>query len=725
MSFTVVKDSYPNIVKDGLVLNVDAGSRLSYSGSGTTWNDISGSGNNGTLTNGPTYSSANSGSIVFDGTNDYVNTPNSASLLAVGNGSFTFASWFKLSGTKTWAQNLIRRDNFLVEGGENRRIIAMNITANTNFVSFGIYDGGGNNAITSQNLSDGLWHYVVGVRESSTGTNYVYVDGVLKAQAVYNNTQPFNTSNASYAIGNVSSNYTAEPFFGNIAQAQIYNRALSAAEILQNYNALLPRYYSIVTSGLVLNLDAGNPNSYSPPRSDQYASSLVLAVPMNGANNGTTFTDQSAIIKGSGTAKAITRNGDTKTLTAQSKFYGSSGFFDGTGDYLSIPDDADFDLGTSNFTIEGFVYVTATSGSQQTFIAKGTGANFQASYHIALTAGGTWVYYLSGNGSTWSIASAITIGTNALNTWQHIALVRNGSTFTPYLNGVAGTPTTSSTALFDSNKIFSVGADDPGNQLLFGYLQDLRIYKGVAKYTTNFKPPSISSGVTISSASGGVPILNTTDDYGTVNGSSGTTWTDISGNGNTGTLTNGPTYNGANYGSIVFDGVDDYVSKSSWTNPPTNTLTIGCWVKFSDNVTDRYVLSFGKDIGGATGGLALFAYGFNVVSDVLIFEFGSGIGRVSSGIIPSLNIWYYLTVTADATNTKFYLNGELKNTSSQGSGAITSLPTLSIGSYVNGVGTPGTYFHSGNIAQVSVYNTALTAAEVLQNYNATKWRYGI
>jgi hypothetical protein len=204
----------------------------------------------------------------------------------------------------------------------------------------------------------------------------------------------------------------------------------------------------------------------------------------------------------------------------------------------------------------------------------------------------------------------------------------------------------------------------------------------------------------------------------------GTTWTDLSGNSNNGTLTNGPTFSAGNQGSIVFDGTNDYVTKTSWISPPTNTFTIGCWVKFSDNVNDRYLLSFGRDIGGSTGGLALFAYGFNAISDVLIFEFGSGIGRVSSGIVPSLNIWYYLTVTADVTNVKFYLNGEVKNTSSQGSGAITSSPTLSIGSYVNDSGTPGTYFYAGNIAQVSIYNRALSAAEVLQNYNATKSRFG-
>ena len=205
----------------------------------------------------------------------------------------------------------------------------------------------------------------------------------------------------------------------------------------------------------------------------------------------------------------------------------------------------------------------------------------------------------------------------------------------------------------------------------------------------------------------------------------GTSWTDLSGSGNTGTLVNGVGYNSGNGGSLSFDGVDDYVIKSSWTNSPTNNFSIGCWVRFSDNINDRYVLSFGRDTGGASGGLALFAYGFDAVSNALIFECGSTVGRVSSGIVPSLGIWYYLTATADATNTRFYLNGELKNTSSQGSGAIASNPTLSIGSYVSGSGNPSTYFHSGNISQVSIYNRALTASEIQQNFNALRGRFGI
>ena len=92
-------------------------------------------------------------------------------------------------------------------------------------------------------------------------------------------------------------------------------------------------------------------------RTDSNSSLIVLAIPMDGANNDTTFTDKSATIKGSGSAKTITRYGDTKTSTAQSKYYGSSGYFDGTGDYLQVANNVDLQFGTGDFTIEGWFYV--------------------------------------------------------------------------------------------------------------------------------------------------------------------------------------------------------------------------------------------------------------------------------------------------------------------------------------------------------------------------------
>ena len=89
----------PNIIKDGLVLTLDASSQRSYPGSGTTWYDLSGNGNNGTLTNGPTFDSGNGGSIVFDGTNDYVNGPTTNSVIGNNISLISLSAWVKITGT--------------------------------------------------------------------------------------------------------------------------------------------------------------------------------------------------------------------------------------------------------------------------------------------------------------------------------------------------------------------------------------------------------------------------------------------------------------------------------------------------------------------------------------------------------------------------------------------------------------------------------------------------
>jgi hypothetical protein len=156
-----------------------------------------------------------------------------------------------------------------------------------------------------------------------------------------------------------------------------------------------------------------------------------------------------------------------------------------------MPNKPVYQLGSGDFTLEAWVYVTSTSGSVQTLMAKGTGLGNQASYVIQLNTGGTWVYNISNNGATWSYSN-VSIGTNTLNTWQHIALVRSGNTFTPYLNGVAGTPTGTSLTLFNGTAPFTVGADDAGSNKLYGYVDDLRVTNGYARYTGNFTPPTSS-----------------------------------------------------------------------------------------------------------------------------------------------------------------------------------------------------------------------------------------
>ena len=206
---------------------------------------------------------------------------------------------------------------------------------------------------------------------------------------------------------------------------------------------------------------------------DPFAANLVLAVPMNGSNNGTAFTDVSATIRGSGTAKVIGISGHTKTVTTTSNYYGSSAFFDGSGDYLSVSNSADFDFESNDFTVECWVYLNSTSGDQYIINWGGESGNpFHQGINIY---NGSWRIggfndYLIG-GSTGLVA----------NKWFHIAMTRKGGRLSAFIDGsVIGS--ISAPATFNCNSSIIIGGHYTPSLYLNGYIQDLRIYKGVAKY---------------------------------------------------------------------------------------------------------------------------------------------------------------------------------------------------------------------------------------------------
>ena len=264
-------------------------------------------------------------------------------------------------------------------------------------------------------------------------------------------------------------------------------------------------------------------------RTDGNSSSIVLAVPMDGANNGTTFTDESATIKGSGSAKTLTRNGDTKTVTAESKFYGSSGYFDGTGDYLSASS-ADFAFGTGDFTDECWVRVSAIA--EQNFVTtRGSAGNANA-WSLAINASGNLYVYTN---------AFIATGTIPLkaNSWSHVAACRSGSTLRLFIDGIQVASATNSQDFTVQD--LAVGHSVGGTQFpLTGHMQDVRLYKGVAKYTSNFKPPSSTQNATV--AAGNDSLVDTPTSYGTDTGAGSEvrgnycTWNPLSNNT---TLSNG------------------------------------------------------------------------------------------------------------------------------------------------------------------------------------------
>ena len=225
------------IVTSGMVLNLDTGYYNSYPGTGTTWSDLSGSGNNGTLINGPTYVySGASSSIQFDGVDDYISTSTSSGLTQAGNTQFTVSFWV----IKT-ASN---KDAMIGPWNESDRKGWFLQWFTDSVVYFGITNGGANYNYVNIGYTNN-WYNIVGVFDGSQSTNQnigkIYVNGVLQTT---NNSVTMLTSVPTnlveLTIGKLT-NYTSFTT-GNISSTQIYNRALSATEVSQNFNALRGRF---------------------------------------------------------------------------------------------------------------------------------------------------------------------------------------------------------------------------------------------------------------------------------------------------------------------------------------------------------------------------------------------------------------------------------------------------------------------------------------------------
>ena len=673
-----VNKDYEPIVSNGLVLNLDASYTPSYTTSGTTWYDLAYSGNNGTLVNGPTFNSANGGSIVFDGVNDNL-TFNS---ITFNNSEFTAEVFGVLPGPINLSNRRTLFGNELSYEISEPTTILMRfntVASGTTFINIG-----------NLSINNGqIFHHVLVKRSGNIYESYQ--NGVLRATI----NPPFIASNGLTVTSATSLTHTYSNFGtlggvryynGNLFLSRIYNRGLSSSEILQNYQAQFPRFLgkNIVMNGLVNYLDAGYNVSYP--------------------GTGTTWTNISGVSGGTGTLT----NGPT-----YSALNGGSIVFDGTNDYVSINN---FIGNLTTFTVCHFIYLEVSQNTRTIFSNYGSSNNGWVT-GISDVANNVVKFYL---GNTAHLYSNTVLTTGA---WYQVSVTYNNGEPKIYINGIidaSSSQTITPASSYFGNDVGRLGAS---TQFFNGKINSVQVYNralNATEISQNYQVqlPTIVGENFITN--GLVLYLDASyrASYPTV----GTTWTNVSGvSGGTGTLTNGPTYDSANGGSIVFDGVDDKVDCG---DPPSlrlsSTLTIQ--VIFYINSYNIWAGLIGKNNNLKS------VYGLNLSPNSQRLRFNyNNISPWTSNVETTSTIstgqWIIASVTYDGENVRFYLNGVLDKT--QYIGSVTFDTSAGYPLDIGWDNPGGDEYFNGKIAQAVIYNRALTQNEITQNFNAAKSRFGL
>jgi hypothetical protein len=221
--------NYPNIVMPGLILNLDAGITQSYPGSGTTWYDLTGNGNNVILTNGPSFNTNDGGSVVFDGTDDYAR--NDTPTLPTGNVSITICAWiYVISGYSNQWQGIAGWGN---RNTGQSALLDMN-QGRLAFSTWGSVNS--HDLISNYNVPLNTWKYVVGSISNRNIKLYADSTNVLDSSIT------FTPSVTSTDLRLATTDYPGRLLNVRISSVQIYNRVLSQTEITQNYNAQKGRF---------------------------------------------------------------------------------------------------------------------------------------------------------------------------------------------------------------------------------------------------------------------------------------------------------------------------------------------------------------------------------------------------------------------------------------------------------------------------------------------------
>ena len=429
---------------------------------------------------------------------------------------------------------------------------------------------------------------------------------------------------------------------------------------------------------------------------------------------GTTFKDSSP------SKHTITASGHTTHSNTQSKFAGGSIYFDGNGDYLTIPDSSDWDFGSGEFTIDAWIYPTSmtdSSGNSGTIICQDDNSSSKA-WNIRLNSNATLLFRYTTDGANevdlTSSATGITI-----NNWYHIAVVRRENTCAFYVNGIQKGTSTLSATIYSSSTSVNVGARASGNLFFTGYMDEIRVTKGVALWLRTYQMNVSAENLRCPDG----PVVD-------LSGSNSVSLPANAGNFSTGDMTDVRTYN---MGQVIkplvnafwdFDGTDDYIDfgdvKAGLSAPNFYTNgTVCVWVNPADLDSNRIIWSKNQGGGGGTYVTA------RIMSSKVNFAlYGNWGWSPTCATLANLVIgtWTHLAFTWYTDGLALYRDGVLQAAQVESGtwGGGGSFPFWLGSSESN---QPGDW--NGQMAALEVYRTKLTAAEIKQNFNAQRGRFGV
>ena len=541
----------------------------------------------------------------FGGVSDYLSfTSNSTT---IGTGDFTIECWINPGSQPSSFSTII--------GGSVSGTPLFNINGTGTATTISLNAYGSANAISASiTFTIGVWYHIA-VSRSGTSLR-LFVNGSQVASA----TDSTNFTQAIKIIGSAGA--------GN----QLYVGYVSNARVVVGT--------AVYTS------------NFTPS-----------TTPLTAITNTNVLTCQSnRFVDNSTNAFAITTSGSPSVqafhpISAPTAYYpavnGGAAYLDGTGDYLISDTSTNLALGSSDFTVEYWVNFPSLTGafSNLTF-GNGNTGGIEALfgwYQVSST-GGKLSLFLSSNGSSYDVASNVTLipASPILNTWYHIAVTRNGSTFRTFCNGVQQATFTNSASLYQNTNQITVGRGQ-GGYYPNAYISDVRFVKGTSLYNSNFTPPTAPL-----TAVANTQYLLSCTNAGIIDSVSQNQLETV---GNAQVSTTQSKFGGA---SMYFAGNGGVVNMTAQQTKSIGSgdFTVEFWMYPTSSGATQGLCCIGNYPGAFAGEFNIY---YNVSSNGLIraqFAYGNAINSVSTIV---LNTWTHVAVSRSGGTLRLYLNGNFQN----------------------------------------------------------------